>query len=98
MYKYQKNFYKVSYHFLCTFNLCITDAEGRVVVNIGHSEKENNIYVAPQIARIIKPHQIGGVRFLFDNIVESIQLFSNSSGFGCILAHSMGNILITTNA
>lgn len=66
------------------------DAEGRVVVNIGHGENEAKIYVAPQIARIIKPHQIGGVRFLFDNIIESIDLFDKSSGFGCILAHSMG--------
>lgn len=66
------------------------DSEGRVVVNIGHSEKESDIYVAPQIARIIKPHQIGGVRFLYDNIIESIELFEKSSGFGCILAHSMG--------
>lgn len=66
------------------------DAEGRVIVNVGHGEKESNVYVAPQIARIIKPHQIGGVRFLFDNIIESLELFDKSSGFGCILAHSMG--------
>lgn len=66
------------------------DSEGRVVVNIGHDDKEQNIFVAPQIARIIKPHQIGGVRFLFDNIIESTELFAKSTGFGCILAHSMG--------
>lgn len=34
--------------------------------------------------------QIGGVRFLFDNIIESVERFSTSTGFGCILAHSMG--------
>lgn len=48
------------------------DEHGRVVVNIGHPDGEPDIYVAPQIARIIKPHQIGGVRFLFDNLIESI--------------------------
>lgn len=37
------------------------------------------------------PHlQIGGIRFLYDNLVESMERFSSSSGFGCILAHSMG--------
>ena len=34
--------------------------------------------------------QVGGVRFLYDNIIESVSRFSNSPGFGCILAHSMG--------
>ncbi|XP_045511992.1 helicase ARIP4 [Pieris brassicae] len=66
------------------------DEQGRVQINIGHPENEEDIFLAPQIARIIKPHQIGGVRFLFDNIIESTERFSNSTGFGCILAHSMG--------
>lgn len=66
------------------------DAEGRVVINIGHNEKEPDVFVAPQIAKIIKPHQVGGVRFLYDNIIESTELFDKSTGFGCILAHSMG--------
>lgn len=34
--------------------------------------------------------QIGGIRFLYDNLVESVERFSSSTGFGCILAHSMG--------
>lgn len=34
--------------------------------------------------------QIGGVRFLYDNLVECLNRFKTSSGFGCILAHSMG--------
>ncbi|XP_076266100.1 uncharacterized protein LOC143199867 isoform X2 [Rhynchophorus ferrugineus] len=66
------------------------DEQGRVLVNVGHSEDEPDVFVAPQISRIIKPHQIGGVRFLYDNIVESINRFDSSAGFGCILAHSMG--------
>lgn len=66
------------------------DEQGRVVVNIGHPDGEPDIYLAPQLARIIKPHQIGGIRFLFDNVIESIDRFETSTGFGCILAHSMG--------
>ena len=34
--------------------------------------------------------QIGGIRFLYDNLVESLNRFGTSPGFGCILAHSMG--------
>ncbi|KAG7212730.1 hypothetical protein KM043_012997 [Ampulex compressa] len=68
----------------------IPDEHGRVLINVGHPETEPDVFLAPQVARIIKPHQIGGIRFLFDNIVESIERYKTSSGFGCILAHSMG--------
>ncbi|ETN59852.1 steroid receptor-interacting snf2 domain protein [Anopheles darlingi] len=68
----------------------VPDEQGRVVINVGHADGEQDIFLAPQIARIIKPHQIGGVRFLFDNIIESIERYDSSTGFGCILAHSMG--------
>lgn len=59
-------------------------------MNVGHPDDEPDVFLAPQVSRIIKPHQIGGIRFLYDNIVESIERFKTSSGFGCILAHSMG--------
>ncbi|XP_026841790.1 helicase ARIP4 [Drosophila persimilis] len=68
----------------------VPDENGQVVVNIAHPEGEETLYLAPQIAKVIKPHQIGGVRFLYDNIIESTRRFNKSSGFGCILAHSMG--------
>lgn len=68
----------------------VPDEQGRVLVNVGHPESEPDVFLAPQVARIIKPHQIGGIRFLYDNIVESIDRFKTSTGFGCILAHSMG--------
>ena len=32
--------------------------DGRVVVNVGHREEEEDLLLAPQIARIIKPHQV----------------------------------------
>lgn len=66
------------------------DTQGRVLVNLNHPEAEEDIFLAHQLARAVKPHQIGGIRFLYDNLVESVERFSSSSGFGCILAHSMG--------
>ncbi|KAM3914775.1 helicase ARIP4 [Leptodactylus fuscus] len=70
--------------------LNLPDAFGRVLVNINHPPNEKDIFLAPQLARAVKPHQIGGIRFLYDNLVESLERFPGSSGFGCILAHSMG--------
>ncbi|XP_067447744.1 helicase ARIP4-like isoform X3 [Thunnus thynnus] len=66
------------------------DAQGRVLVNLNHPDTEKDIFLSPQLARVVKPHQIGGIRFLYDNLVESVERFGSSSGFGCILAHSMG--------
>lgn len=87
------------------------DQYGRVLVNVGHPEDEPDLYVAPQIAAALKPHQvsplvlfirasklkpivvsyfkIGGIRFLYDNVIESTAEISKK-GFGCILAHAMG--------
>ncbi|CAL1535806.1 unnamed protein product, partial [Lymnaea stagnalis] len=70
--------------------LNLPDPDGRVKVNVGHPPDDPDIYLAPQIAQAIKPHQIGGVRFLYDNMVESLERFRTTPGFGCILAHSMG--------
>lgn len=68
----------------------VPDDQGRVLVNVGHAANEPDIFLAPQLGRIVKPHQIGGIRFLFDNIIESTSRYDTSTGFGCILAHSMG--------
>lgn len=71
-------------------SLNLPDAQGRVLVNINHPAEENDVFLAPQLARAVKPHQIGGIRFLYDNLIESLERYKTSSGFGCILAHSMG--------
>nr|QNH68104.1 RAD54L2 [Brachionus koreanus] len=64
---------------------------GQVLINVNHPAEDPDIYLLPFLARNIKPHQIGGVRFIYDNIVESIGRVQNKqSGFGCILAHAMG--------
>lgn len=34
------------------------DAQGRVLVNVGHPEGEEDIFLAPQLARVVKPHQV----------------------------------------
>merc|ERR1719495_2687605 len=65
-------------------------AKGNVLVNVGHPDSDRDALLAPQLAAMAKPHQIGGIRFLYDNIIESEERFRGSQGFGCILAHSMG--------
>ena len=62
----------------------------KITINPTHSPSEPDLCLAPQVAIAAKPHQIGGIRFLYDNIIESLKRFDKSEGYGCILAHSMG--------
>ena len=34
------------------------DSQGRVLVNVGHPPEEPDIFLAPQLARTVKPHQV----------------------------------------
>ncbi|CAG2167179.1 unnamed protein product, partial [Oppiella nova] len=70
----------------------IPDARGRVLVNVGHPGAEPDLFLSEHMARRVKAHQIGGIRFIYDSIVESIETFRNTrkGGFGCILSHAMG--------
>ncbi|CAF0990223.1 unnamed protein product [Rotaria sp. Silwood1] len=49
------------------------------------------IWVLPELIAKMKPHQLDGTMFLWDNVFESIaQIKKNNIGTGCILAHHMG--------
>ena len=67
------------------------DQNGQVQVNLNHPIEDPDIFLLPFLAKNIKSHQIGGIRFIYDNIVESLnRVKDKQSGFGCILAHAMG--------
>lgn len=63
---------------------------GNVLINVNHPSDDPNLYIPKHLCPVLKPHQIGGIRFMYDNIVESLQHFQATPGLGCILAHSMG--------
>jgi SNF2 family DNA or RNA helicase len=72
-------------------DLNVPDQNGQVLVNVNHPPEDIDIYLNAFISRNIKSHQIGGIRFMYDNIVESLTRIKDKSvGFGCILAHAMG--------
>ena len=49
-----------------------------------------NSFLMIEIRLSASSFQIGGLRFLYDNLVETLSRFRMTPGFGCILAHSMG--------
>ncbi|CAO4378493.1 unnamed protein product [Caenorhabditis nigoni] len=63
---------------------------GRLLVNAGHPEEDPDIFVINHLTHVLQPHQLGGIRFMYDNTIESLGEYKKSDGFGCILAHSMG--------
>uniref|UniRef100_F1KSK6 Helicase ARIP4 n=1 Tax=Ascaris suum TaxID=6253 RepID=F1KSK6_ASCSU len=64
--------------------------EGLLLVNAGKPPDDPDVYVPKHLTHVLQPHQLGGIRFMYDNIIETVNGFDKSSGFGCILAHSMG--------
>lgn len=49
------------------------DTLGRVLVNLNHPPEEENVFLAPQLARAVKPHQVQ----------QNLILFSSSFLFPC---------------
>ncbi|KAI5864522.1 hypothetical protein GGS23DRAFT_595251 [Durotheca rogersii] len=60
------------------------DLGSQYIINESKSDDQGLIYIHEEIASRIKDHQVGGVRFMWDQIVGS------TTGQGCLLAHTMG--------
>lgn len=68
---------------------------GRCLINVGHPSDEPDVFLDDYLAKKVKPHQIGGIRFMYDCVIESIAKVKTSDGIGgCILAHSMGMYIV----
>ncbi|QHO34705.1 protein CHROMATIN REMODELING 20 isoform X1 [Arachis duranensis] len=67
------------------------DAASGYIVNVVREKGEEAVRIPPSISAKLKAHQIAGIRFMWENIVESIRkVKSGDKGLGCILAHTMG--------
>ena len=67
------------------------DKEAKLVFEYEPNTGKSLIWVLPELVTKMKPHQLDGTMFLWDNIYESIaQIKKGSEGTGCILAHHMG--------
>ncbi|KAK4282924.1 hypothetical protein QN277_014241 [Acacia crassicarpa] len=67
------------------------DALTGYVVNVVREKGEEAVRIPPSISAKLKAHQIVGIRFMWENIIQSIRkVKSGDKGLGCILAHTMG--------
>ncbi|XP_037958997.1 transcriptional regulator ATRX-like [Teleopsis dalmanni] len=53
-------------------------------------ETDTFVKVHPEIVKNLKPHQIEGIKFMYDTVYGGIERNKKNSGSGCILAHCMG--------
>lgn len=69
---------------------------GRVILDFDIATKEILAEIEPKFVPFLKKHQIDGIKFLFNSLVESIDLIENAENdehtqsYGGILAHCMG--------
>ncbi|GFG39285.1 hypothetical protein Cfor_02210, partial [Coptotermes formosanus] len=62
----------------------------RLVLDFDPETKEELVAVDPYIVSKLKPHQVKGVKFMWDVCFESLKQTEKTTGSGCILAHCMG--------
>uniref|UniRef100_A0A0E0M8C6 ATP-dependent helicase ATRX n=1 Tax=Oryza punctata TaxID=4537 RepID=A0A0E0M8C6_ORYPU len=61
------------------------------IVNLAREEDEAPVRIPSSISAKLKPHQVSGIRFMWENVIQSVKkVKSGDKGFGCILAHNMG--------
>lgn len=61
-----------------------------LVLDLDKTTKLALVTVDPILTKRLKPHQVQGVRFMWDVCYESVHRLQQTSGTGCILAHCMG--------
>ncbi|EFQ28618.1 SNF2 family domain-containing protein [Colletotrichum graminicola M1.001] len=63
----------------------ISSDKSRLIINDAKKDNQGLVYVNEHIGKQIKSHQINGVRFMWNQIVDDSKVRQ-----GCLLAHTMG--------
>lgn len=61
-----------------------------IVLEFDLVKKVPLITIQKELAKVLKKHQVEGIRFLWNTVFESVSKTNSTDGTGCILAHRMG--------
>ncbi|CAN6293341.1 unnamed protein product [Urochloa humidicola] len=77
--------------FVSPMEVSFEDAGDGHVVNLAREEDEEPVRIPSSMSSKLKPHQVEGIRFMWENVIQSVKkVKSGDKGLGCILAHNMG--------
>jgi len=77
--------------FRVPLEVSLEDAGDGHIVNLAREEDEEPVRIPSSMSSKLKPHQVEGIRFMWENIIQSVKkVKSGDKGLGCILAHNMG--------
>ncbi|OAF64497.1 hypothetical protein A3Q56_07791, partial [Intoshia linei] len=81
---------KLSRKYHCNDNFNVIE-NLKILVNTNFLKfNEEPLYIDDYLVQFLKPHQIGGVRFLYDSVIGKIQNVRDVKTNGAILGHNMG--------
>jgi transcriptional regulator ATRX len=62
----------------------------QLVLDFDEKTKKPLIEVDRKLVKKLKPHQVNGVKFMWNACFESLERMEKNDGSGCILGHCMG--------
>jgi len=66
------------------------ESVSKLVLDFEPKTKQELVTVHPNLVKLLKPHQVEGVKFLWNSVFESLKQIKNSKGNGSISPHCMG--------
>lgn len=61
-----------------------------IILEFDIINKKPLVTIHHELAKVLKKHQVDGIRFLWNTIFETVDRTNTTDGTGCILAHRMG--------
>lgn len=61
-----------------------------IVLEFDIVNKKPLVTIPKELVKVLKKHQVEGIRFLWNTVFETVDKTNTTDGTGCILAHQMG--------